>query len=58
MGIEFDTSGLDDLMDDLNHLSFDIECPNCNHSIAVSVDDVGKTVTCPHCNTGVAIESE
>ena len=33
---EFDDSGIDDLMNELEHLSFDIECPECNHSFSIS----------------------
>ena len=55
---EFDDSGIDDLMNELEHLSFDIECPECNHSFSISVYDVGKSVICPNCGVSISIESE
>ena len=55
---EFDESGLNDFMNDLNHLSFDVECPECHHSFQISVGDIGKSVTCPNCKTNIKIESE
>lgn len=55
---EFDDSGLNDLMEEINHFSFDVECPECHHSFQISVDDIGKSVTCPSCRTNIKIESE
>lgn len=55
---EFDDSGLNDLMEEINHFSFDVECPECRHSFQISVDDIGKSVTCPSCRTNIKIESE
>ncbi len=55
---EFDDSGIDDLINELDHLSFDIECPECSHSFSISVDDVGKSVICPNCGVSISIESE
>lgn len=48
----FETFGLDD------DISFDIEinCPSCNESFTISLDD--NVVTCPHCKTEITIESE
>ena len=55
---QFDDSGIDDFMNELNHFSFDVECPECNCSFEISVDDIGKSVTCPNCGVNIAIESE
>lgn len=55
---EFDDSGIDDLINELDHLSFDIECPECNHSFSVSADDIGQSVICPNCGISISIESE
>ena len=56
--IDFDTSGFDNMMNDLRSLSFDVECPGCRKSFSVSVRDVGSTVTCPNCGSRIKIESE
>lgn len=56
--IDFDTSGFDNMMNDLRSLSFDVECPGCRKSFSVSVRDVGSTVTCPNCGSTIKIESE
>lgn len=55
---EFDESGLNSFMNELNHFSFDVECPECHHSFQISVDDIGKSVTCPNRETNIKIESE
>ena len=39
--IDFDTSGFDNMMNDLRSLSFDVERPGCRKSFSVSVRDVG-----------------
>lgn len=56
--LDFDSSGFNELISELEHFAFDVECPECNHSFAISVDDIGKSVICPHCGTSVSIESE
>lgn len=48
----------DDFMNELNHFAFDVECPECNCSFEISVNDIGKSVTCPSCGVNIAIESE
>lgn len=55
---EFDDSGIDDLINELDHFSFDIECPECNHSFSISADDIGQSVMCPNCGISISIESE
>lgn len=54
----FDDSAFNELMDELNNPSFDIECPECNSTFEISLDDVDTTVTCPHCGIDIVIESE
>lgn len=48
---EFSFSDFDDLS-----LDIEINCPTCNKSFTISLDD--KVVTCPHCNCEITIESE
>lgn len=55
---EFDDSGIDDFINELNHLSFDVKCPECNHSFSISADDIGQSVICPNCGISISIESE
>lgn len=55
---EFDASGFDDLINELENASFDVECPECRHSFLISLNDVGTTVICPNCGTRISVESE
>ena len=54
--VSFDFDGIDDLMDDLK--IFEIDCPECEYTFEVSVDDICSTVTCPHCKTKITLESK
>lgn len=56
--IDFKVSGIDEFIDDLNSLEFEIECPKCNHPVKISSDSIGGSVTCPNCNTDIKIESK
>lgn len=58
MKFDFDDSAFDEILDELNNLSLDIECPECNFSFEISSNDVDTTITCPHCGIGIVIESE
>lgn len=55
---EFDNSGIEAFINELENLSFDIKCPECNHSFSISTDDIGETVICPSCGISISIESE
>lgn len=54
--LDFDSSGFDDLIESLQH--FEIDCPECNQSFEITLDDIGNTVSCPHCHTQIKLESE
>lgn len=56
VSFEFDSSAIDDLMGEINR--FEIECPECEHSFEVSINDIGETVECPHCGLVILLESE
>lgn len=53
---DFDSSGFDDLIDELQH--FEIDCPECEQSFEISLEDIGNEVTCPHCHTKIKLDSE
>ncbi len=55
-GIDFNTDGFDELMDELS--SVEIECLECGKPFSVSLDDFGTVVTCPHCNANIELISE
>lgn len=54
--LEFDDSVFDDIIEDLKH--FEIDCPECEKSFEISINDIGKSVSCPHCGTEIQIQSE
>lgn len=53
---KFEFDGIDDLMEDLN--TIEIDCPNCDRSFEVNLNDIGSVVTCPHCKAKIELESE
>lgn len=53
---DFDSSGFDDLIDELQY--FEIDCPECEQSFEISLEDIGNEVTCPHCHTRIKLESK
>lgn len=56
---EFETFGFDELEAELEKLtSFEVNCPECDNPLEISLDDVNSQVTCPHCQTIIEIESE
>lgn len=56
MKFEFNSDGFDGLLDDLK--TFEIDCPECDHPIEVSLDDIGSVVKCPQCGADIKLESE
>lgn len=56
MKFEFNSDGFDDLLDGLK--TFEIDCPECDHPIEVSLDDIGSIVKCPQCGADIKLESE
>lgn len=56
MGFEFNSDGFNGLLDDLK--TFEIDCPECDHPIEVSLDDIGSVVKCPQCGADIKLESE
>lgn len=56
MKFEFNSDGFDGLLDDLK--TFELNCPECNHSIEVSLDDIGSIIKCPQCGIDIKLESE
>lgn len=56
MKFEFNSDGFDGLLDDLK--TFELNCPECNHSIEVSLDDIDSIIKCPQCGTDIKLESE
>ncbi|WP_159435910.1 hypothetical protein [Roseburia sp. 831b] len=56
MQLDIDFSDLDDFLDELN--TFNIDCPECNSPLEISLSDMGKVIKCPHCNIDIEIESE
>ncbi len=53
---EFDDSVLDDISKELEH--FEIDCPKCENSFEISLNNIGESVTCPHCGLEIFIQSE
>lgn len=43
MKFEFNSDGFDGLLDDLK--TFEIDCPECDHPIEVSLDDIGSVLS-------------
>ena len=41
---DFDSSGFDDLIDNLQY--FEIDCPECEQSFEISLEDIGNEVKC------------
>ena len=56
MKFEFNSDGFDGLLDDLK--TFEIDCPECDHPIEVSLDDISSVVKCPQCGADIKLESE
>lgn len=56
MKFEFNSDGFDGLLDDLK--TFEIDCPECDHPIEVSLDNIGSIVKCPQCGADIKLESE
>ncbi len=38
--------------------TFDIECPECDATIEISPDDVGKTIVCPNCKVEISLQDD
>ena len=55
-GFEFDDSVFDDISNELEH--FEVDCPECENSFEISINDIGESVTCPHCGLEILIQSE
>lgn len=53
MKFEFNSDGFDGLLDDLK--TFELNCPECNHSIEVSLDDIGSIIKCPQCGIDIKL---
>lgn len=50
MSFDYDSDVFDELLDQLNDAKMlEIDCPECNHPIKVSLDNVGDTIKCPKC---------
>lgn len=56
MKFELNSDGFDGLLDDLK--TFEIACPECDHPIEVSLDNIGSIVKCPQCGADIKLESE
>ena len=56
MKFELNSDGFDGLLDDLK--TFEIDCPECDHPIEVSLDNIGSIVKCPQCGADIKLESE
>lgn len=59
MSFDYDSDVFDELLDQLNDARMlEIDCPECNHPIEVSLDNVGDTIKCPKCGIEIKLESE
>lgn len=38
--------------------SIDFECPKCNNTIAITLNQAGSTVVCPACNVSIKLEKD
>jgi Zn finger protein HypA/HybF involved in hydrogenase expression len=38
---------------DLSDEEFDIECPECERTLEVTLSKMGKTIVCPNCKTNI-----
>lgn len=42
----------------LGDIKIDFECPNCNHSLQISINQIGGKITCPNCSTVINLEKD
>ena len=56
--IDFDTSGFDNMMNDLRSLSFDVECPGCRKIGFCLCSRCRFNSYLPNCGSTIKIESE
>ena len=47
----------EDLMDAIAESEFELDCPTCGKEFAVTVSEIGKSITCPHCGEIINLES-
>lgn len=36
----------------------EINCPECNAKISITLNDVGKTIVCPKCSTEITLNKD
>ncbi len=36
--------------------NIDIECPNCNKELSISINSVGSSIICPHCQQTIELK--
>lgn len=42
----------------LGDAELEIDCPECEKSFEIQLNQVGTTVTCPHCGVGIELEKD
>lgn len=42
----------------LGEAEIDMECPECEKSFEIQLNQVGTTVTCPHCGVDIKLEKD
>lgn len=40
----------------LKNAKFDLKCPNCKHTIEISFQSVGTSITCPLCSQAIKLQ--
>jgi uncharacterized Zn finger protein (UPF0148 family) len=45
-------------LDFFDDYELDLECPECNFSLAFTLSKIGSTIVCPNCNTQITLESD
>lgn len=42
----------------LSETDIEIDCPDCEKSFDIQLNQVGTTVTCPHCGAEIKLEAD